>query len=108
MKKSRQQKIEEYGIAMHALQSGIAFSLAKKNPTVPDINQNPYLRELKHQRVGIDGTKSDHSALVKLLIERGIITDEEYIDAMLEGVIAEVHRYEKALSQEYGVKVTLL
>jgi len=27
---------------------------------------------------------------------------------MLEGVIAEVHRYEKALSQEYGVKVTLL
>ena len=43
---------------------------------------------------------SDHTALTKLLLEKGIITDEEYFKAIADQMEEEVHSYEKRINDE--------
>lgn len=63
--------------------------------------------EHKHLRVGINTAHVDHAALAGLLIKKGIITQEEYMDALVEAMEAEVKRYEAHLSKIYGANITL-
>src|ERR671925_1419165 len=79
----------------HAVQSGIAWKIALENPDVLDINKDPNLCAHKHLRTGIDLTKSDHGALAALLIERGIISQDEYFAFLIDYLEKEKRSYEE-------------
>lgn len=60
----------------HAIQSAVAFQMSLPNY---------HATQLKHVRTGLDTTKAEHGALARLLMKKGVITEEEYFDAMVEG-----------------------
>ena len=88
---------DRYLAAAHAVQSGVAM----------EMNRDPKPSSPKHLRTGLDTSKADHSGLVKLLIDKGIITEAEYYKAMADAMEAEKARYEAHLSDLLGTKVTL-
>lgn len=96
-------KIEElqkrYMALAHAVQSGIATLM-----------ERPYPKFItpKHLRVGIDTSKADFGALTRLLITKGVITEEELWEALADGMQREVNEYQERCEKELGVKVTLL
>lgn len=92
-----QQLQRRYLAALHAMQSGIA-QMMHIDPT----DTTP-----KHLRAGINSAHVTSSALAKLLIEKGVITEEEWLTALAEGAEAEQARYEAELSERMGVKITL-
>lgn len=61
----------------------------------------------KHLRVGVNSAMADHGALVRLLVAKGVITDEEYVAAITEAVEQERDRYAAELSRAMGAKITL-
>lgn len=63
---------ERYSAAMHAVQTGIALLIARGGELA-----NP-----KHLRVGINSAMVTHSAIATLLIEKGVFTEDEYLDAL--------------------------
>lgn len=88
---------ERWKAAAHAMQSGVAF----------DEGQGSTSLQPKHLRVGINCAMCDHSALVRLLIEKGILTEPEYLKAIADEMEREVKRYETRLTEQLGTKVTL-
>lgn len=94
-----------YTKALHAMQSGVAMTRQK------DIDDGipQDLRETgpKHLRVGVNSAMSDHGALVRLLIAKGLFTEEEYEKEVVEAAEREAESYEKKLSDRLGVKVSL-
>ena len=104
---TREEKLQRYADLCHAVQSGIAWVIATENPDVLDVNADPNLRAHKHLRVGIDVTKADQGALQELLVKKGIITDEEMMDALVAGMEREKALYEDKLSRHFGRKITL-
>lgn len=91
------QDIERYMKAMHAMQTGIMYLL----------ELDPTPAEPKHVRVGINSAKCDQAAIAKLLMAKGIITEDEYAKAIADEAEHEVKRYELELSQIYGRNITL-
>lgn len=83
---------KKYVKLAHAMQTGIASCIAVGWTGATQ----------KHLRVGIDTSKSDHGALVKLLLEKGVITEEEYGRALLEGLENEVKGFERLFEQLTG------
>lgn len=63
--------------------------------------------EPKHMRTGIDSALVFNGTVVKLLVEKGIITPEEFAEAAVEDLKAEVKRMEKELSEIFGSNITL-
>ena len=63
--------------------------------------------EPKHLRTGINLAMVEHSALAQLLIEKGVIDEDDYLLALARVMEAEQALYEKRLSEKLGVKVTL-
>ena len=61
----------------------------------------------KHLRVGVNASKVDHAALVQLLIDRGLFTEDEYTAALADAMEAEAKRYEERLSAKYGFNIHL-
>jgi hypothetical protein len=86
-----------YEEAMHAMQSGVALDEARGSKSL----------QPKHLRVGINGALSDQGSLARLLIRKGLITEDEYMDAITEGANLEADSYEQRLSMELGRKVDL-
>lgn len=84
---------------LHAMQSGVAM----------EMHRNPAPTEPKHLRVGINASKADQAGLVKLLIAKGLFTEDEYVEAITESMADEVKRYEELLTDMTGgkVKITL-
>ena len=62
----------------------------------------------KHLRVGVNSALVNHHAIATLLIEKGIITHEEYFEALAKSAEAERKRYEAAVRNKLGKEVTLL
>ena len=62
----------------------------------------------KHLRTGVNAAMSDQGGLVKLLISKGLFTEEEYYAALVEFMEKEVRSYETLLSGKLGKKVNLL
>lgn len=91
-------KLMSYEQAAHAMQSGVAMLM----------NYEAKDTEPKHLRVGVNAGLCDNSALAKLLIAKGIITEQEYMAAITEEMNEEVTRYEALLESIIGKKVTLL
>lgn len=86
----------KYMSLAHAVQSGIASCIA-----VGWTGTQP-----KHLRVGIDTQKSDSGALVKLLLDKGIITEEEYGNAILQGLEREIESYQRLFKELTGKDAT--
>lgn len=86
--------VQRYNVAAHRVQTAIAF-----NPDVSPMTP-------KHLRVGVDMSKSDMKGLATLLIEKGLFTLEEYVEAMAKAAEEEAHDMEHDLSAKYGVNVS--
>lgn len=66
-----------YDTAVHTYQSAIAFQITR-------LGENGAGADAKHLRVGINSAMSDHGALAKLLIEKGVFTNDEYFEAIVQ------------------------
>lgn len=86
-----------YKEAAHAMQSGVAM----------EMNYNKQSTDPKHLRVGINSTMVDTAAMARLLMDKGVITMEEYEAALTAEMNKEVERYEKHLSELIGGNITL-
>lgn len=88
---------EQYVALAHALQSGVAQEQA-----LGSADGSP-----KHLRTGLNLVLRDHGSIVLLLVEKGVITAEEYHEAIIKGLKEEVSAYEERLTKHLGTKVTL-
>lgn len=74
------------------MQTGVAYKMEKDpSDTTP-----------KHLRVGVNSAMVECSALVKIMIDKGILTEEEFIDAMIDQLEKEVAMYTKEIRRLYG------
>ena len=89
--------VERYTAAAHAMQSGVAAEMQ-----IDPANVSP-----KHLRVGVNSSLVNSSALGELLINKGVITEDEYLEAMATGMEREQAAYEQRLSDHHGTKITL-
>jgi hypothetical protein len=89
--------MQRYYMLLHAMQTGIMIKL----------NRDPSSGSPKHLRVGINARAIDHAALVKLLVDKGVITDEEYCTELVLQAEKEVKMYEEELSTS-AQKIKLL
>lgn len=92
-----------YLAAAHAVQAGVAMELNDDPPTNSASAASP-----KMLRTGINLAMVEHGALVRLLIKKGLFTDEEYMAELVAGVEEEKRMYEERLSQRLGGKITLV
>ncbi len=83
---------DRYHAACHAMQTGVAY----------DQQYNPKDKEPKHLRVGINVALCDHTALVRLLIDKGLITELEYWQAVTAEMDREVERYTAKINERFG------
>lgn len=90
---------DRYLAAAHAMQSGVAVEM-----TIPA--RQP-ATEPKHLRTAINSALADHAALAKLLISKGIITEDEYLEAITIEMEQEKTAYEQRISAHYGRKINL-
>lgn len=88
---------ERYAAAAHAMQSGVAAEIGLGTKST----------EPKHLRVGVNSALVDSAALAELLIGKGIITEDEYVEAIATGMEREAKAYEDRLSERTGQKITL-
>ena len=87
-----------YRAALHAVQTGVRTL----------IEMGDTLATPKHLRVGLDSAQVNDAALVRLLVRKGIITDREYLEAIVAQAEEEKASYEARLSEKTGKKITLL
>ena len=83
----------------HQIQTAIKL-LYEKDPHYRDCS-NTTKRALKHHRVGIDSLFSDLSAIVGLLVEKGVITQDEYFDRLIKGLENEVELKRQDVQQYF-------
>lgn len=81
------QDADRYEAAAHAMQSGVAAEHAAGST-----DGSP-----KHLRVGVNSAHVGIAALARLLLEKGVITMDEYEAAQAEEMEAEQKRYEQRL-----------
>lgn len=89
--------VERYFAAAHAMQSGVAHEHALGSED----------GSAKHLRVGVNTAMVDHGGLVALLVAKGIITEDEYQQALCDAMEKEQKRYEDRLTKRVGGPVTL-
>lgn len=92
-----EQDRERYNRAAHAMQTGVAFLIGNDAEPWPPVAKeiNP-----KHLRVGINVALRDMASLVKLLIDKGFITLDEYEKALADGMEEEVKIHEEILKSK--------
>lgn len=87
----------EYRNLLHAMQTGVAFKLESDDKeTAP-----------KHLRVGLNSSMCMISAQSRLLMLKGVFTEEEYYDTLVAVLKEEVLSYERWLSDRVGSPVRL-
>jgi hypothetical protein len=88
---------ERYLSALHAMQSGVAAMM-----NIDSADTQP-----KHLRVGINSALVSNGAIVKLLIDKGLFTEAEWMKVMADEMETEVSSYIHKLSLHYGKDVKL-
>jgi len=92
-----EEKRARYKALLHAMQTGVAYVMAKDGgETTP-----------KHLRVGINAAMVEHAALANILIKKGIISEEEYVDQLIIELEREVESYKRMLSNLYGANIDI-
>lgn len=89
---TKEELLHEYLKLAHAMQTGVAM----------EMHHRPEIVEPKHLRVGINSALSDNRAIATLLMKKGIITEEEYFEALRDAMRLEVAEHEKRLSKLLG------
>lgn len=85
---------ETYEAAAHRMQSATRFLM----------ESTMYKGgEPKHLRVGINSAMSDQGALAGLLIEKGVFTREEYVEAVRLAMIREADEMTDRARKESGI-----
>ncbi len=88
-----------YEAALHGVQSAVKYEMEHDAHG----STRPLLDDLKHLRVGIDARASDAAGLGGLLIKKGIITLEEYNEAMRLAMNEELARYEEHVRRRFAL-----
>ncbi len=88
---------ERYEEAMHGVQTGIAIGMQ-----IDGTSTTP-----KHLRVGVDSCMVTNRAMAELLIAKGVITKDEYLEAVARAAEKERSEWEDRLSEHLGKTVTL-
>lgn len=83
-----------YEQAVHGVQTSIASGAYDRG------------MEPKHMRTGVDMTKADMLGLACLLIDKGVISNDEYVEYIRLSANMEVAMREEDISQKTGLKVT--
>lgn len=83
---------QRYLAAAHGMQTGVAAMMYK----------DPAETQPKHLRVGVNSAMSNISALAELLIDKGVITHDEYIAAVADAMERERDAYEERINAAYG------
>lgn len=92
----------DYETAAHGVQSAVAYEQSKKlGPQYDD--GTPPNKYAKHLRVGLDMRAADASALAQLLIDKGVFTEVEYLEAMRLAANEELARYEEHNRATYNL-----
>lgn len=80
--------VDRYTSALHAMQSGVKVlqELGLSEECSP-----------KHLRIGVNSALIESGVLAKLLMNKGIITENEYLRTLAELTEADVLTYEKRL-----------
>lgn len=86
--------VERYHRAAHRVQTAVAFH--------PDRPKDQY----KDLRTGVNMSMADLSGLASLLIQKGVITREEYVAAIADSAEREADSREDELSTRYGINVS--
>lgn len=95
---SLEENKEMYLKCLHAVQTGIAYKMQYDlHETTP-----------KHLRTGINNAIVSNTALVRLLIRKGLITEDEYFESLVAEMKMEVNRYEEWLSKRLNAKIILM
>lgn len=89
---------------IHAVQTGVAYDI---NTWKPSPGDSEHATGPKHMKTGLNVCMSDHGALAGLLIAKGVITEEEYLDAICDNLAEEVKSYERMLTKRMGADITL-
>lgn len=76
-----------YETAAHRIQTAIAVLMGRD----PDLS----LVQPKHMRTGLDLSKSDMGGLARLLIAKGVFTEQEYNEAITNAAKEEADNYER-------------
>jgi hypothetical protein len=92
---------ERYDLHIRRMQTGVAA--VKADPNTAHHSET----EPKHLRVGVNAALVDSGALAQLLIEKGIITREEYLKSLADAMEREANKYEKELSEFYSAEIKL-
>lgn len=89
---------ERYHALCHAMQTGVEYVRQRdESETSP-----------KHLRVGMNSALVSNGALVKLLMAKGLITELEYMNVLVDEMEREVKSYETMLSNMMdGADITL-
>lgn len=89
--------MEEYIRLGHAIQTGVAYEMNRSN-----------IAEPKHLRTGLNCVMADLGSMTRLLVKKGIISEDEYYEAIIEGLKKEVADSERRLKDLLGMSITLL
>lgn len=90
---SEKDDLRRYREAAHAMQTAVAIDHERGSDDATP----------KHLRVGINAAMVNDDALIHILIEKGIITREEYLAALAAAMEREVARYREELGIPDGV-----
>lgn len=88
-----------YTAALHAIQSGVAYDMKA--------GQDASGTSPRHLRVGVNSAMVQNAALVKLLIDKGVFSLDEFDKALADEMEEEKRRYEKKLEALAGMRVNL-
>jgi hypothetical protein len=87
----------KYHEALKAMQAAIGM----------DVETGTKSASPKHLRVGINSAMIDTGAIARLLIKKGVFTEQEFDESLEVLANEEVASYEKLLSEKLAAKVTL-
>jgi hypothetical protein len=89
--------LERYMSAAHGMQTGVAYKMEyDAGDTTP-----------KHLRVGVNSAMVDSYTIARLLIEKGIFTEEEYLTTQAEEMERERDSYKQWLERYLGTGVNI-
>lgn len=97
----------EYFALAHAVQTGVKSTMEHDRAHHPARDQDRDEYGAKHLRTGVNMAICEHSALVRIMLDKGLITQIEYYTELNKVLREEVANYEQNLSERFGGKVKL-
>lgn len=103
----RRELEERYVAAMHAMQTGVKMLLGRDAPgwtegIVPETHE---ASPKHHLRVGVNSALLDSGALLKVLIDKGVITEEEFLGTLCDLAERDAESYRQKLDLPPNVRL---